>query len=258
MKFGMPTLIELHTLDEQVALCRRLGLDFIELNMNMPLFQIPELRRLPEYRALEFTLHLSEDLNVWDFNERVKHAYLETVKDTIAVAHEKGIRLLNMHMNLGVYFTLPNERVYLFERYRDVFLEDTRRFIDSIGDLLLRSGVVLCVENTGLYGRPFITDALGILMQHPNLRLTWDIGHDIEVGQADTPFLTENIDRLYHVHLHDGVKGSSHLPLGTGELDVERFLLTVREHAERAVVETKTVVSLEESIGYLRTRRLIA
>lgn len=257
MKFGMPTLVELHSLDEQVALCRRLGLDFIELNMNLPLFQIPELRRLPEYRAVEFTLHLPEDLNVWDYNERVKHAYLETVRDAITVAHEKGIRLLNMHMNLGVYFTLPGEKVYLFDRYKDVFLEDTRRFIDSIGDRLIRSEIVLCVENTGIYGRPFITEALEILMQHPMVKLTWDIGHDISAGRVDSRCLTENLCRLHHVHLHDAVSGSSHLPLGTGELAVERFLSTVEAHAARVVVETKTVDSLAKSVEYLRTHRLI-
>lgn len=257
MKFGMPTLVELHSLDEQVALCKRLGLDFIELNMNLPLFQIPELRRLPEYREVEFTLHLPEDLNVWDYNERVKQAYLETVRDAIAVAHEKGIRLLNMHMNLGVYFTLPGEKVYLFDRYKDVFLEDTRRFIDSIGDRLIRSDVVLCIENTGIFGRPFITEALEILIRHPKIKLTWDIGHDIAAGRADSRFLTENLCHLHHVHLHDAERTDAHLPLGTGELDVGRFLSTIEEHAARVVVETKTAESLAESVEYLRTHRLI-
>lgn len=33
---GMPTLIETSSLEECVKLCAELGLDFIELNMNMP------------------------------------------------------------------------------------------------------------------------------------------------------------------------------------------------------------------------------
>ena len=32
MQFGMPTLIENHTLEENAALCKALGLRFIELN----------------------------------------------------------------------------------------------------------------------------------------------------------------------------------------------------------------------------------
>ncbi len=31
MEFGMPTLIEIETLEENIALCKRLGLRFIEL-----------------------------------------------------------------------------------------------------------------------------------------------------------------------------------------------------------------------------------
>ena len=34
MDFGMPALIENRNLEETVSLCRELGLQFIELNMN--------------------------------------------------------------------------------------------------------------------------------------------------------------------------------------------------------------------------------
>ena len=34
--FGMPTLIELNSIKENVELCKELNLNFIELNMNMP------------------------------------------------------------------------------------------------------------------------------------------------------------------------------------------------------------------------------
>lgn len=37
--WGMPTLIELNGIEENLSLCTSLGLDFIELNMNMPEYQ---------------------------------------------------------------------------------------------------------------------------------------------------------------------------------------------------------------------------
>ena len=40
MEFGMPTLIEQETLEETVKLCKDLGLDFVELNMNLPQYQV--------------------------------------------------------------------------------------------------------------------------------------------------------------------------------------------------------------------------
>ena len=43
MQFGMPTLIENRTLAENISLCKELGLNFIELNMNFPEYQIDKL-----------------------------------------------------------------------------------------------------------------------------------------------------------------------------------------------------------------------
>ena len=36
LQFGMPTLIENRTLEDNIALCKELGLSFVELNMNFP------------------------------------------------------------------------------------------------------------------------------------------------------------------------------------------------------------------------------
>ena len=45
MQFGMPTLIENRTLEENVSLCSSLGLQFIELNMNFPEYQLEKLEQ---------------------------------------------------------------------------------------------------------------------------------------------------------------------------------------------------------------------
>ena len=92
MQFGMPTLIENHTLEENAALCEALGLRFIELNMNFPEYQVDrleqtdELVRIAEQHHLYYTVHLDENLNIADFNPLVTKAYLETVRRTILAA----------------------------------------------------------------------------------------------------------------------------------------------------------------------------
>ena len=45
MQFGMPTLIENRTLEENAVLCSSLGLKFIELNMNFPEYQLERLEQ---------------------------------------------------------------------------------------------------------------------------------------------------------------------------------------------------------------------
>ena len=129
MDLGMPTLIENRTLEENARLCNALGLDFIELNMNLPMFQTEQLKNtqalqtIAERYQVYYTIHLDENCNVTDFNPMVADAYINTVIESIRIAKEAGIPLLNLHMNKGVYFTLPHQKIYLFETFRDRYLE---------------------------------------------------------------------------------------------------------------------------------------
>ena len=49
MQYGMPTLIENKTLNDNIALCKELGLSFIELNMNFPEYQIDKLEKVTDF-----------------------------------------------------------------------------------------------------------------------------------------------------------------------------------------------------------------
>lgn len=84
MDFGMPTLIEIPSLSDTVTLCSHLGLQFFEINMNLPQYQFPALNSaiLRQYQnsPVYFTLHLDENLNIWDFNPLVSKAYFDTVR----------------------------------------------------------------------------------------------------------------------------------------------------------------------------------
>lgn len=127
IQFGMPTLIENRTLENNVALCSSLGLKFIELNMNFPEYQVDkleqtdELTRVAEEAQIYYTIHLDENLNIADFNPLVSEAYLETVRRTIEAAKKLVVLRdrygdrsqplsLNTHMNHGIYITLPDRK----------------------------------------------------------------------------------------------------------------------------------------------------
>ena len=58
-QFGMPTLLENKSLTENAILCRRLGLAFIELNMNFLEYQEEYLRNTKLLRAVaeEYSLY---------------------------------------------------------------------------------------------------------------------------------------------------------------------------------------------------------
>ena len=257
MIFGMPTLIELNGLEETMVLCQELGLHFVELNMNLPQYQlnhlekIEELKRLKDKYPLFYTIHLDENLNVSDFNPLVAKAYMETVERTIQVAKKLEIPILNMHMNHGVHFTLPDRKVKLFEQYRETYLESITGFRDMCEQAIGHDDIHICVENTDGF-MEYEKEAIELLLQSNVFALTWDIGHSNSCNNKDEAFIMEHANQLQHFHIHDASNKSDHMTLGTGEIDLMQRLVIAKKNNCRCVMETKTVDALRKSIQWLK------
>lgn len=257
MDFGMPVLIENKNLEENLELCRELGLRFVELNMNMPEYQVEKLERIEYFReaagkaGVYFTIHLDENLNVADFNKEISSAYIETVKRTIDVAEKLRVPVLNMHMNHGVHFTLPDRKVELFEEYFDVYIRAFQRFREMCEKQIGSEDIHICIENTNGF-REYEKAAIESVLESKVFSLTWDIGHSHGCGNIDEGFLMEHEDRLHHFHIHDAMGRKDHLVCGTGEIDFRQRLGLAEKHGCRCVVETKTVSALRESVKWLR------
>lgn len=264
MQFGMPTLIENESLIDNASLCRKLGLNFVELNMNLPQYQVEKLEDIQylldvanKYN-IYYTIHLDENLNVCDFNEAVAHAYLDTVRRTIQIAKKLHIPLLNMHMNEGVHFTLPDKKVYLFEQYKDTYLQKIINFRDMCKKCIFednthgtgKDNIVISIENTGAYF-PFQQEAIELLLESDVFSLTWDIGHSHASGNLEEAFIMGHEDRLKHFHIHDAINKKNHLTLGAGEINLQERLNIADRNNCRCVVETKTIESLKQSVLWL-------
>ena len=270
MQFGMPTLIENRTLEENAALCSSLGLQFLELNMNFPeygtdaLEQTGRLLRIAEQAGIYYTIHLDENLNIAEFNRLVADAWLETVRRCILAAKKLlclrdrfGDRsqplILNMHMNHGIHITLPDRKVQMYDRDFDVYRESFLRFRTLCGEWIGDSDLRIAVENTDGF-RGYEKRALELQLESPHFGLTWDIGHAKATGEKDVPFLLEHRERLLHFHIHDGSEKPprNHLALGDGEIDLRSRIGTAQKLGARCVLETKTVEALTRSVRWLR------
>ena len=256
ISFGMPTLIELNSLEESAALCRELGLKFIELNMSFPQNQlekldVDELLRIKEKYGIFYTVHLDEELNPCSMNTGVRQAYVENVLGTVELARKLGIPTLNMHMLRGIYCTLPTKRVYIYEENEAVYREYLRQFRDRVTEAIGDSGVKICVENTDGFDLPFLLHGLDLLLESPAFAMTYDIGHDYAINCADKPIIMERSGHLRHMHMHDALGTQVHLALGDGEMDLEYYLRLAAEHDCRVVLETKTVAALRQSARWV-------
>ena len=270
MQFGMPTLIENHTLKENAALCEALGLRFIELNMNFPEYQMDrleqtdELVRIAEQHHLYYTVHLDENLNIADFNPLVTQAYLETVRRTILAAKALlPLRdrygdpaqplTLNMHMHHGIYITLPDRKVQMYERNFETYMQSFAVFRSLCEEWIGDSSIMMAVENTDGF-RDYEKKMIAYLLESKKCGLTWDIGHSKAIREADVSFLMEHQDKLIHFHIHDGTETPprNHLALGDGEIDLDARLKLAAERNARCVLETKTISALKQSVRWLR------
>ena len=257
LQFGMPTLVEIDDLEDTMKFCKALGLTFIELNMNLPQYQterlenISHLKSLKEKYGIGYTIHLDENLNVCDFNKAVATAYSDTVARTIRVARALNAPILNLHMNHGVHFTLPERKVFLFERYFEDYMESWKNFCvlceNAIGD----SEIKICIENTDGY-KDFEKSAIEYALQNKAFGLTWDIGHSNAVANIDEKIILENGGKLRHFHVHDSLGKSDHLALGNGEIDLFERLSIAESRQCRCVIETKTAESLKKSVSWLK------
>ena len=124
MYWGIPTLIENSSIEESINLCKELNFDFVELNMNLPQYQlenidVEKLNRLKVENNIFYTIHLDENLNVNDFNSYVANAYLKTILDTIEIA-----KSLMLKLSICIYqrvFTL----LCLIKKY--IYLNNTKK-----------------------------------------------------------------------------------------------------------------------------------
>ena len=286
LQFGMPTLIELNSIRENVELCKELGLHFVELNMNMPYCTIlgcsdknnsevenfiNELNNLKNEFGIYFTIHIDENFNFADFNSYVKDAYYQTMKSVIENAKKINCPILNMHINHGIYFTLPAEKVFLFKKYNQNYMKDVLEFslmceneiennFESENKILPK----IVIENTDGW-KDFEKVAINKFLENSNFGLTLDIGHSESIGNVDEEFILENKNKLFHFHIHDGTLpdektksyGKNHLTLGTGKINLAERLNLAKECNGRCVIETKTVDSLKNSVEWLKVNKYL-
>ena len=255
MTFGMPYLLETATVEDACRLCRELGLSFVELNANFPACQAEGLRaeellRLKAGYDIDFTFHVEEECDPFAFQGRIRDAWLDALRQTMALAVAVGMPVINMHLPHGVYITLPGERVYLYARYREGYLRAAEELRGLCESCLRGSNVRIALENTDGF-QPHEREAVDLLLASPRFGLTLDIGHCNGAGNADLPFYQERAERLIHMHGHDALGRKNHLALGDGDIDLAaRFAWADRNNA-RVVLETKTIAALRTSVAKL-------
>ena len=157
-------------------------------------------------------------------------------------------------MNLGIHFTMPEQTVELYETYKQDYLENIKSCKEAINLFLGGTGVMIAIENTGIFDRPHIREAVEILLQSDRFCLTWDVGHDYCHKDCDHEFILKHIDRVKHIHMHDAKGTHDHLPLFSGEIDLDEVFNLVKGNNPMILLEVKTKEALIHSVAKLKEK----
>lgn len=253
MYLGMPTLLELNTLEEQAALCQTLKLSFVEINLNIPSFgpeylSPEQILKLQEQYGVQFTIHLPEEIDVASYNEPIRLATVCYIESIMNWASACNISTITMHLNKGVYFTLPQGKQYLnekyFSKYLDILMKSMRQLY-AVADAL---GISLCIENTNNFTLSHISEALKVLSSLKGFAITWDVGHDAKTCFDESQVISLYKNCVKHMHLHDFDNKSNHLPLMTGQLEIDNYLSIAKDQHMKVVIEVKDKESLCSSL----------
>lgn len=256
LHFGMPTLLELESLEANVRLCKQLGLEFVEINMNMPEFQVEALNKehlleLMRRYDVYFTFHMADNLDIANFQEEVRDVNVALVTKTIEFAQSIGSPIVNMHLQKGVLFTLPSEKVYIYDKYVERYLGYIKAFSETIEQVMDTQTTRLVVENTGDFNLDFIKKSAQLLLDQAHIGMTYDIGHDFSSFGNDKEFIIDNLAKITHMHIHDAIGEDHHLALGSGEMQLNRYIGFAKNYEIRCVIEAKTIEALTESVEVL-------
>ena len=255
MFFGMPTLVECKSLEECVSLASSLKLDFVEINTSFPEyigvnFDTEFASSLADEYGIFYTIHADEALNPFDFNERVSETYFEIMRDTIKTAKAINAKVINIHLQKGIYVTLPEKVILLTDVYHEKYISAVKRFITMCEQELFETDIKIVIENvdSNAFSSSQV-EALKLFMRSRYFGLTLDTGHECKLKFADSHIFEKYSEKIWHMHLHDCKEGSPHLPLGIGAVEIEKKLSQLR--GETCLIEVKTISGLIDSVKYL-------
>ncbi|NJE08839.1 sugar phosphate isomerase/epimerase [Thermococcus sp. M39] len=230
---------------------REFPLDFVEI-MDEGYHVLDKYNYKPHLEALESyglknIIHAPfSDLNIAALSEKLRRVMLETIFETLEIAHEMGSLLVVLHP--GHYSPLSLKFPKAYEKVHKRSLEEIDRVAEKIG-------VKVALENMPKF--PILdgqtADRIYNLIDGTNLYVTFDVGHLYTVTKNYAEFLELLGDRIIHIHLHDNDgKNDSHLALGDGIIPWDDVLEILPKNITWSL-EVRSLDDFKKSLEFLKS-----
>jgi sugar phosphate isomerase/epimerase len=249
IKIGMPQLYEYDTIEDNLILCQKLGLDFIELNLNFGYcrkeMEEGTVAALLKKYNVEATLHFYDEADMGSYQE-VVDAYLIHL-ERYATLGEGYIKQINMHLIPGPVVTISGVKNYIYEKEYDEYIERLVTNFKKAETICAKHNIKMVIENTDNIPS-YTTKTYHDLLKN-NFKFCYDIGHD-HLSNDIVWNLLKEIDLPFNeFHIHDACdRKKCHLALGDGILDVAKFKRLAEKNNAYVVLEVKQSDDLYVSV----------
>ncbi len=234
--------------EDWVRAAKELGFGFIEILSEWPHYlsrdNLALFREVLDSYRMEATVHAPfSDINIASFNERIREASLEIIRETLELSAELEAVAVTIHPGHCSPVSVKNRREYL-EIHRESLREITRWSEEY--------GVKVGVENMPRF--PILDaqncDRLAEIIGEIEIGVTFDVGHLNTTTRDFDRFLELFGGRIVHVHIHDNSgERDEHLPVGAGTIPWRRVLPKLPE-VTRAL-EVNDLESARRSLEFL-------
>ena len=244
----MPQLYEFDTIEENLILCKDLGLDFVELNLNFGYcraeMEAKTVCDLLKKYNLQATLHFYDEADFGSYDEVVE-AYL-ILLDRYASLGKGYIKQINVHNIPGPVVTISGVKNYIYEKEYDVYIKRLINNFKRAEEICKRNDINMVIENTDnipAYMKRTYKD-----LYDNGFRFCYDIGHD-GLSYDIIYEINEELNLPFdEFHIHDGTRKKCHLALGDGEIDIKKFKDLAIKNNAFVVIEVKQKSDLLVSV----------
>lgn len=254
MKIGMPQLFEYDNLEDNFILAKKLGLDFIEFNLNFAscregLFS-DAIKNLAKEYDVGITLHFYDEADFATYPEVAK-AYT-VLLDKYASLGEGFVKQINVHLIPGPVVTIAGYKNYVYEKEYDQYIKRLITNLQKAEDICHKYGINMVVENTD--NIPYFMKKTYKDLFEAGFRFCYDIGHDYLSN-----YIVKDIVNTLHLpldefHIHDAKNRTMcHLSLGEGILDLKWYKSLAESHNAYVVLEVKQESDLVSSVPLFKS-----
>ena len=245
----MPQLFEYNNIEDNFKLAQKLGLDFIELNLNFATcreaLEKGLVKDLVNKYHMMVTLHFYDEGDLGTYDEVAK-AYLSLLKKYASLGNG-FVKQMNIHLIPGPVVTISGEKHYVYEKEYDSYISRLINNLKEAEKICKENNINMVLENTDnvpTYMKRTYQD-----LYKASFRFCYDIGHDHLSNDIVFGLLKDFPLPFDEFHVHDAKERSKcHLALSQGTLDLAKYKRLIEKYDPFVVLEVKNEKDLTISV----------